>query len=200
MYENSGKRRLSAKDSSRVHPEVELLLKNKKVLDVGCGTGWLTKYVSQKDYIGITYSETEIRNLQKKGYSGMKVILPGRIPVKDSAFEVVFASHLIEHFEKRELTDFMKEIKRVLKPNGILILITPTEYNPFFYGEWTHVRPYNHSSLPELLHDFEYEKIKWFYPMISWLPKKAQALLRFPFFFLKPFLWNEVIAYGYNIK
>jgi hypothetical protein len=76
-----------------------------------------------------------------------------------------------------------------------IILITPTDYHPFFYAEWTHVRPYNHGSLPGLLRDFEFQNVDWTYPKVDFIPQRYQGILRFPFFFLKFPYWSEIAAW-----
>ena len=39
------------------------LIKNKKILDLGCGDGWLASILKSKDYIGLSYSKIEVNNL-----------------------------------------------------------------------------------------------------------------------------------------
>lgn len=90
----------------------------------------------------------------------------------------------------------MAELKRVLKKNGQITLITPTDYHSFFYGEWTHVRPYNHESLPEMLKDLGFKNVDWYYPRLRRLPKMLQRYLRFPLFPLRNYFWKEVVAIG----
>jgi len=198
MFEKSGERRLTSREIPRLPRRIEQILKNQsKVLDVGCGTGWLTNYVGKEAYVGISYSQHEVDNLKKNGYSAFCVNMEKeKLPFKDNSVSCVFASHIIEHFEKSELIHVMNELKRVLKKGGMIILITPTDYSFGFYGEWTHVRPYNHSSLPEMLADFDFTQVDWTYPLLDVIPKFFQRYLRFPLFFLKPVFWKEVIAWG----
>lgn len=201
MFENSGKKRLSMNGKAPILPRgiLKILEKQEKILDVGFGTGWLTNYVSKKAYVGISYSQTEVTHIRKAGYKAYCLNLEEKsLPFKDNTFSCIFASHIIEHFEKSKLITIMKELSRVLKKNGIIILTTPTEYSFGFYGEWTHIRPYNHTSLPNMLADFGFKKVDWTYPALSIFPKILQRYGRFPLFFLKPILWKEVIAWGYK--
>ncbi len=148
-------------------------------------------------YTGISYSQSDIDVIRKKGQTAHLVNLDKeKLPLEDQSVDCIFASHILEHFEKSELINLMNECYRVLKKDGEIILITPTDYNPFFYAEWTHIKPFNHGSLPGLLRDFEFREVDWMYPKLSFLPKTLQAILRFPLFFLKPFLWKEVVAFG----
>ncbi len=47
------------------------------------------------------------------------------IPFPDAAFEVVYHSHLLEHFPKAEAPAFLRECYRVLGPQGILRIAVP---------------------------------------------------------------------------
>ncbi|MFA6073342.1 MAG: methyltransferase domain-containing protein [Candidatus Woesearchaeota archaeon] len=200
MFDQNRKESINTGIVPNLPKKIIKLLNNKKaVLDIGCGNGWLTNYVSKTAYTGITYSKSEVENLKKiKCKATLLNIEKEKLPYKNESFDCVFASHILEHLEKNKLIEVMNEIKRVLKKGGVLILTTPTEYSFGFYGEWTHVRPYNHGSLPNMIKDFEFTNVDWTYPAISNMPKRFQRLGRFPLFFLKPILWKEVIAWGFK--
>jgi predicted SAM-dependent methyltransferase len=47
------------------------------------------------------------------------------IPFKDDSFDVVYHSHLLEHFSKMNAEFFIRECYRVLKENGIIRVVIP---------------------------------------------------------------------------
>lgn len=47
------------------------------------------------------------------------------IPFPDNSFDVVYHSHLLEHFTTIEAESFLKECYRVLRPQGILRVVVP---------------------------------------------------------------------------
>jgi SAM-dependent methyltransferase len=47
------------------------------------------------------------------------------IPFQDRTFDVVYHSHLLEHFTRDEANNFIQECKRVLKPSGIIRVVVP---------------------------------------------------------------------------
>ena len=47
------------------------------------------------------------------------------IPFPDSSFDVVYHSHVLEHFPKAKARRFIAECVRVLKPGGILRVVVP---------------------------------------------------------------------------
>jgi SAM-dependent methyltransferase len=48
-----------------------------------------------------------------------------RIPCPDSAAEVVYSSHMIEHLDQAEAHRLLAEVRRVLRPGGIVRLAAP---------------------------------------------------------------------------
>lgn len=47
------------------------------------------------------------------------------IPFPDNSFDVVYHSHVLEHFAKDDAPGFLKECYRVLKPGGIIRMVIP---------------------------------------------------------------------------
>jgi len=48
-----------------------------------------------------------------------------RIPYANDSVEVVYSSHMIEHLDRREATAFLHEVRRVLRPGGVVRLAAP---------------------------------------------------------------------------
>lgn len=47
------------------------------------------------------------------------------LPLPDASMDVVYASHMFEHLDRREARSFLGEVKRVLVPGGTLRLVVP---------------------------------------------------------------------------
>lgn len=83
----------------------------KKLLNLGCGNcfheGWINlDFVSNNN--NVTAYDLSLG-----------------IPFHDNEFDVVYHSHLLEHFSREQAAEFIKECYRVLKPNGILRVVVP---------------------------------------------------------------------------
>lgn len=50
------------------------------------------------------------------------------IPFENDSIDVVYHSHLLEHIDRKNVKNFLLEIKRVLKPNGIHRIVVPDFY------------------------------------------------------------------------
>lgn len=101
------------------------------ILDVGCGTGRISNPLAEEyKVIGVDESETNLDTAKRLDASGMvdyklASILDNDIP-DDSVDCVILPGRTIPHSENVEgFFEWMGEIKRVLKPNGILIFDSP---------------------------------------------------------------------------
>lgn len=107
----------------------EKYIKSKdRVLDFGCGNGRFLEFVYQKDlkinYRGVDVSE-ELINLAKEKYKKESFSLienEQNLPFKKSEFDVVVSIAVFHHFNSFMAEKSLKEIKRVLKKDGIVII------------------------------------------------------------------------------
>jgi len=125
--------------------EIEYLKKylegKEKVLDLACGNGYCTVYFSQwaKEIIGADYSEALIeaakklvknfpdKDVQIKDNIKFEVASALELPYPDKYFDVVVAQRLLVNLPDEELQKkAVKEIYRVLKPEGIYIFSEAT--------------------------------------------------------------------------
>ena len=95
-----------------------------KVLDLGCGTGWLTARLSQLgEAMGIDLSETAIA-VAKSMFPGPTYIAGNlyelSLPAKH--FDVVVCQEVIAHVEDQQ--KLLEQISTVLTPGGYLIITT----------------------------------------------------------------------------
>lgn len=126
-----------------------------KILDVGCGEGNFIK-INPKRVIGIDTNKKSIAACKKKqlhAVFGSAV----KIPFKNSSFYGVHASHIIEHLLPDEAMNFLKEVDRVLKKDGVFVISTPLLWKGF-YNDFTHVKPYNPESILRYMVQEGFEK------------------------------------------
>jgi 2-polyprenyl-3-methyl-5-hydroxy-6-metoxy-1,4-benzoquinol methylase len=118
-------------------------LKKKKLLDVGCATGYLLEKAKQLGYdpYGVEYSHFAAKEAAKRF---PKKIFSGSLEqakYKSSFFDVVTLIDVIEHVEDPQKQ--MKEVKRILKPNGHIIVVTPnleSLWSKILKSNWTNLK------------------------------------------------------------
>ena len=116
-YERSSKQFLR----SMVPPAPKL-----NILDVGCGTGLNSSHFAKAGHrvYGVDISPVAIERYCEHGFDGSVVDLDrGPLPVPSAAFDLVYASEVIEHC--KDTSGFLRELHRALKPGGKLLLSTP---------------------------------------------------------------------------
>lgn len=104
------------------HLGVVPFVKNQRVLDIACGTGLLGKLFSDNIY-GFDLNTKAVRVAKTYGIKAKLNDAEKRWPYHNSFFDVVLASHIIEHV--RDPDFLLTEAMRVLKPEGYLVVITP---------------------------------------------------------------------------
>ena len=111
---------------SRVDIALKLLDKGERLLDIGCGDGTLGYFAKNKykEVYGIDISKEALKIAKKRGIIVEKVNLnEEKLPFENEYFDAVTCLDVIEHvFEPRDL---IKEINRVLKRGGSLVISTP---------------------------------------------------------------------------
>lgn len=101
-------------------------LRNKKVLDVGCGEGTLLEMLREKnnEVFGVDASESGIAQCQPKKLNCRLVDLSHHcLPFNDDYFDVVICLETMEHLENPY--HCLEEIKRVLKKEGNFLVSIP---------------------------------------------------------------------------
>jgi methionine biosynthesis protein MetW len=96
------------------------------VLDVGCGDGAVAHFLkTQKlcQVYGVDFSHTALKRASRRGLPVVCGDLSTVLPIKSSSVDTVFFGDVIEHLYFPEVA--LKEIRRVIKPNGRLILSCP---------------------------------------------------------------------------
>jgi len=110
----------------RINKLLKLIGTNKKVLDIGCGDGFISELIlkNNNDVYGIEIAEDAIKKARNKGITiyDLDLNLDWCNNLQEK-FDVVFAGEIIEHVFDTD--KFLKNIHRVLKKDGYIVLSTP---------------------------------------------------------------------------
>jgi len=134
----------------------------RQALDIGCQNGWTTDRYAQLtglEWVGIDPALEE----QKKSPNGID-LYPGfsnKLDFPDDSFDVAMLANVYEHIFPEDRVASFQEMRRVLRPGGVVVGQIP---NPYFPIE-------SHSRLP----------------FMGWLPMRAQKA----YWKLSPVSWEH---------
>lgn len=145
---------------------------DKKILEIGCGTGLNLELFRKMGYesFGVDIKISSLKEGEDKN------ILKGNainLPFKEGGFNKVFILDVLEHIEKYE--DVLKEVHRILEVGGEIYITVPA-FN-FLWGEndklSEHKRRYTKNGIVNLLKKYNFsvkKAIYWnffmFFPML----------------------------------
>lgn len=103
-------------------------VKNKVVLDVACGEGYGSNLLAQNalEVVGVDIDDETIKKAAARYKKPNLKFIKGNateLPFGEKQFDIVVSFETIEHIEEHH--QMLLEIKRVLRPEGLLIISTP---------------------------------------------------------------------------
>lgn len=106
-------------------------LKNKKILDWGCGPGRVIRHLpsvigNDCEYYGTDYNKKSIEwcTNHLPGIHFNHNSLEAKLPYSNNSMDVIYCLSIFTHLSEQMHYDWYKELFRVLKPNGIMYLTT----------------------------------------------------------------------------
>lgn len=132
------------------------LARRKRVLDIGCGTGYGSRELAQTaaSVTGIDVSEEAIQHAQEN-YSQpaleFRAASAEHLPFPDASFDLVVAFEVIEHLS--DWSSMLAEALRVLAPGGQFVVSTP---NKDYYEESRRLTGPN----PFHTHEFQFDEFR----------------------------------------
>ena len=164
--------------------------KDLKILDLGCGRGWLTNILSEYgDVLGVDLSVKTAKKLFPNLEFEEADILRSRL---FGTYDVIVSSEVIEHLIRKDQDSYVRKIYNMLNPSGYLILTTP-----------------NKQTTEKFLREMESIKLQ---PIENWLNKKdleeilidrfkinfVGSTMFYPIFFQKNVLLNTTYSLLYT--
>jgi 2-polyprenyl-3-methyl-5-hydroxy-6-metoxy-1,4-benzoquinol methylase len=183
---------ITGKHKDPIHPKhliqirkpwyINHIKKKDIVLDIGCNNGQHTIRIAKhchkiygidKDKRGIVLAESEIARNKLKNIIILNHDIEKTLPFKAKMFDKVILLDVLEHIHKRK--QLLKEIKRILMKNGLLLLSVPNsqtswkkllrKYNLFSYSDPDHKVEFSKQQIINLLKSVRL-KVLDIYPVV----------------------------------
>lgn len=110
----------------------------KRILDLGCGDGFylhlITEIMPGTEIVGIDQDQNALRsarrNIKRKRVRLLNESLPA-LGFKSNSFNLILLSEVLEHV--RDDLAALREVHRLLKANGLIIISVPNSKYPLFW-------------------------------------------------------------------
>ncbi len=100
--------------------------RDKEILDVGCGTGAILKRLGNPEKnVGIDLAPEAISFCRERGLNNVQQGDICALSFDDASFDAVICSSVIYHTWVADVSRALCEMRRVLRPDGVLILNVP---------------------------------------------------------------------------
>jgi len=114
----------------RLLEDIGFDITNKKILEVGCGSGGIISSFSGRTTVGLDLDKKLVIKAKKFASSTQTIFIctdAERLPFKDEGFDLVLLLDVIEHVTNPEMT--ISECFRVLKRGGLICINFPPYYS-----------------------------------------------------------------------
>lgn len=163
-----------------------------EVLDVGCGDGRGTHDLAgllgaSFHWRGVDFSERAIAFARLMAPDlCFEVQDAERLQFPDASFDLVVAREVIEHIPVAEVQAFLAEVRRVLRPGGLLVVTTPSVNRRVPDKHFQHFSEASLRVTLEAESAFEVEAVEG----LGWFPRNLRVERIYRYVIALPALWR----------
>jgi SAM-dependent methyltransferase len=143
---------------------VEAIGRGRRVLDLGCRSGALTRhFLEGNEVVGLDVDRAALAKAEALGIEPVEADVEEPLPFPDGSFDAVVAGELLEHLRFPDA--LVAEVRRVLRPGGVFVGSVPNAFRlqsrlRFLRGrppedDPTHLHMYSAAAIRDLLRGFE---------------------------------------------
>lgn len=137
-----------------------------RIADLGCGVGVFLDLLKEsgRTGCGVDSFAQYVAQCRANGHEAFCEDVFTFLRNRRGEFDGVIASHLIEHFSPKEGMELLVAMRDLLRPGGVLFVMTPTYHDLLvsserFWLDMSHIRPYPLPILDAMFHHLGLEVI-----------------------------------------
>lgn len=143
-----------------------------RLLDAGCGLGYFLAVCDRHGYetFGLDISEYAVGEARKHTKADLRIGDVQKLPFSRGTFDIVTLLDILEHVEHPDVA--ISECRRVLKPGGVMLILTPNAANFWVFlldRDKTHIQHFNSKSLISLLDGFTLVSLEERVPFLTFI-------------------------------
>ena len=141
--------------------------KDARILDFGCGFGQFVRELRKRDYPNAVGYDIEPTAVEACRAEDIPIVDGTRFGLADlpQEYDLILASHVLEHIPKEQVVAMPCNLRRLLKPTGMLLICVPNaQANTgcyWAYEDFTHYTAYTSGSLYYVLSKAGFSKIEF---------------------------------------
>ncbi|MCK5510471.1 class I SAM-dependent methyltransferase [Candidatus Parcubacteria bacterium] len=116
--------------------------KNAIVADIGCSDCSFARFLELDEKYTNFYNLDKVDDIINSYPNARNYLAPERLPFDNNTVSYIHCSHLIEHLNIDDAYELVREMNRVLKKDGILVISAPL-FNRLFFEHPFHVKIYS---------------------------------------------------------
>ncbi len=167
------------------------------VLDVGCGTGIVTRLLSGKyEIMGLELSSVGVRKITELGIPCQQGSI-AEIPFPDRSFDLVMSCEVFEHLDDELFSQGLGEVARVASKHVLVTVPNKDRFRSLrrecpncrtICVPWGHIRTFGVDSIRQLFDDFGFapQEVRTFGPSVPNEHRLIRRLLRWHRWFYNP--------------
>jgi len=133
-----------------------------KLLDIGCGTGWLAEKFPS--YTGIDGSPEAVEIARGLGRNVIEGDVDKPLPFADESFDGVVMKDLLEHVA--DPVGLVREARRVVRPGGRVFASSP-DAQRWVWDDYSHRRPFTRRAFRHLFADQGFDVVRSGYESVA---------------------------------
>jgi ubiquinone/menaquinone biosynthesis C-methylase UbiE len=112
-------------ENKRVSMMLKFLERETRIVDIGCGEGYILSKINSSEKVGVDISDTALEQASKATQAKLVKANAESLPFSDSYFDAALCSEILEHTQNPDKV--VQELSRVVKPGGKIVISVPNE-------------------------------------------------------------------------